>query len=75
MPFDNYLQISIVSELSDNLIAHLYNASGELNRSFEIPVSSGKNTYTLHTKDLPSGMYLIKISGNYVNESMKVVKQ
>lgn len=75
MPFDNYLQISIVSELSDNLIAHLYTSSGKLIRSFEIPVISGENTHTLNTKDLPSGMYLIKLSGNYVNESMKVVKQ
>ncbi|MBK8413289.1 MAG: T9SS type A sorting domain-containing protein [Bacteroidetes bacterium] len=75
MPFDNYLQISIVTELSDNLITHLYTSSGKLIRSFEIPVISGENTYTLNTKDLPSGMYLIKLSGNYVNESMKVVKQ
>jgi hypothetical protein len=73
-PVVDELNIELNTEKSDNITMDIYNYSGQIVYSEKSKLSSGSNSIKLDASQFSAGMYIVKISGSNVYETMRFVK-
>lgn len=73
-PFTDNLKISVYSSQIEELQVSIYGITGRLLIKKKAPVLQGENIIVIGTPELTSGVYILRITGNDVNESLRVVK-
>ncbi|MEJ8755863.1 T9SS type A sorting domain-containing protein [Pontibacter sp. H259] len=74
-PFSDKLTVTVTSSQAEQAILTIYNLQGkELHRQ-ELSLERGINNHTMDTRILASGVYVLKITGNSIEVTTKVLKK
>ena len=73
-PFNEMLNIAIEAVENDNVAISVYNISGQMIYTTNAQVSNGSNNIEIATDNYVAGVYFISVTGNSINETIKVVK-
>jgi len=73
-PFCNFIQLHLENINASGVSVQLYDIIGTLLQSKEIGSSIRKGDYSLDTKNLPEGIYLLKVSTENKTYKFKLVK-
>ena len=74
-PARNDATVALTLPHPDQLALELYDLSGKRVQQHSLAASAGENLYPLSLQALPAGMYLLRVSGNNYQQSIRVVKQ
>jgi len=73
-PFNEMLNIVIEANENDNVAINVYNVSGQMIYTTNAQITSGSNNVEIATDNYGAGVYFISVTGNSINETIKVVK-
>ncbi len=74
-PTSNNFSISIKMIQSDDLLVELFDISGKKIFAKTETIGAGNTTKSIHLDQYESGMYILKITGNDIHFSSKVIKK
>lgn len=74
-PFGDKLMVNFSGSESEKIIVRVYDSMGEVLKEVDVPLEKASEIQ-MDLSGLPTGVYFMKIvSGNTVNETIKVIKQ
>ncbi len=74
-PAENSLSISLSATQSENVTVRVYSLSGSMFTEDQMTVTSGIATHTIDIETLPSGMYVISLTGGATLSKHKVFQK
>lgn len=75
-PVSDQLTVEIQTTQSEDYTIELYNAIGEkIGLIYQGPLAIGDNSFDYSTTDLAKGVYVIRVSSQGTNESLKLIKE
>lgn len=73
-PAGNILNVDLVSAVDGNFNIEICDLSGRNLLEAEYPLSTGLNSFSLDTKNLSSGTYLLKVNGTSARQLFQVIR-
>ncbi|WP_191907071.1 T9SS type A sorting domain-containing protein [Adhaeribacter soli] len=73
-PASRNASVLVESKMAETVTLAVYDAVGNLLTQKSVTLKTGSNLLPVETKDLPAGMYLIKVGGKEMNATLKLQK-